>query len=144
MQKTHKHAELIKAWADGAEVQWHSDFHREWLDAKNPVWNKNREYRVKPKSKWTPRYRLITVYEDSFGTDVKVPEAVHNYDTLQQYVREHENDWDNQRHEVLLDNNGNFTVVDCLFSCRTLGTIRMSKECAEKLCKMLNNREIEL
>jgi hypothetical protein len=26
----------------------------------------------------------------------------------------------------------------------SLGTIEMSKECAEKLCKMLNNREIEL
>lgn len=50
----HKHAELIKAWADGAEIQRclvNSSYAVEddWLDDKEPVWYVNREYRIKPK-----------------------------------------------------------------------------------------------
>jgi hypothetical protein len=48
--KPHKHAELIKAWADGAEIQyklngvWYDGFHdMSWLD--------NYEYRIKPEPK---------------------------------------------------------------------------------------------
>jgi hypothetical protein len=48
--KPHKHAELIKAWADGADIQyklngvWYDGFHdMSWLD--------NYEYRIKPEPK---------------------------------------------------------------------------------------------
>lgn len=43
----HKHAEAIKAWADGAQIQskkWNCD---EWVDC-IPQWVEEREYRVKP------------------------------------------------------------------------------------------------
>lgn len=97
------------------------------------------------KPKWTPKYMLITSYMSNKHKTITVPKKVHTYDTIQQFVEEFETDWDNQRYEVLIDNNGNaYTVVDCLFSCRTLGTIRMSKECALRLCDMLNNNEVEL
>ena len=46
----HKHCELIKAWADGAEIQVkHND---KWLEVTNgPFWDESREYRIKPEEK---------------------------------------------------------------------------------------------
>ena len=46
--KPHKHAELIKAWADGAEIQI-SDGSGLWEDCMEFIaWNKDQEYRIKP------------------------------------------------------------------------------------------------
>ncbi len=144
MKTPHKHAELIKAWADGAEIECYCSSVDKWHYHANPMWVTSLEYRVKPKVKWTPRYRLITACEDGICTDVAVPKAVCNYYIIQQFVEEFESDWDNQRYEVLIRDKGNkYTAVDRLPS-RTLGTLRMSKECAEKLCKMLNNGDVEL
>jgi len=45
--KPHKHAEVIKAWADGAEIQ--SRIHNSgWVDCSAPHWYEGSEYRVKP------------------------------------------------------------------------------------------------
>lgn len=144
MNKPHKHAELIKQWADGAQIERYFEATDEWVHHKTPAWSESSVYRVKPKVKWTPEYRLITACEDGICTDVAVPKAVCNYYIIQQFVEEFESDWDNQRYEVLIRDKGNeYTAVDRLPS-RTLGTLRMSKECAEKLCEMLNNGEIEL
>lgn len=46
MKTPHKHADLIKAWADGAEIQAKSD--NVWLDCRHPEWWPNSEYRIKP------------------------------------------------------------------------------------------------
>ena len=43
----HKHAELIKAWADGAEIQVKA-CNLVWEDRENPYWATDREYRIKP------------------------------------------------------------------------------------------------
>ena len=48
--KPHKHAELIKAWADGAEIQVKA-CNVVWEDREHPVWSTNREYRIKPEEK---------------------------------------------------------------------------------------------
>lgn len=51
--KPHKHAELIKAWADGAEIQYKDEL-GEWetWDGYNaPPWYPNEEYRIKPEQK---------------------------------------------------------------------------------------------
>lgn len=48
----HKHAELIKAWADGAEIQIKTVYYdRVWLDDLNPSWGEHNEYRIKPEPK---------------------------------------------------------------------------------------------
>lgn len=52
--KPHKHAELIKAWADGAEIQEYirpisSNWEFEWTDNPNPTWERDNEYRIKPR-----------------------------------------------------------------------------------------------
>ena len=59
--KRHKHADLIHAWAEGAEIQW--KFNNEWIDC-DPEWDDCEEYRIKPKTK-TVRFRN---YLDKNGT----------------------------------------------------------------------------
>jgi hypothetical protein len=50
--KPHKHAELIKAWADGAVIQQYKPHLDEWHDTSPyPVWDERVEYRIKPESK---------------------------------------------------------------------------------------------
>ena len=51
MKKPHKHAELIKAWADGAEIQVFDEIGQSWWDIPNPDWYDNRHYRIKPEPK---------------------------------------------------------------------------------------------
>lgn len=57
----HKWAKEIKAWADGAEIQF-KDSHdiNEWFDTKEPTWETLDclEYRIKPQPK-EPQYLYI-------------------------------------------------------------------------------------
>ena len=53
--KPHKHAELIKAWADGTEIEWvyatQGDGTKLWAAIPHPVWYESHEYRIKPEPK---------------------------------------------------------------------------------------------
>ena len=49
MNKPHKHAELIKAWADGADIE--IKFYEGWRDCRPIDWNENAEFRIKPQPK---------------------------------------------------------------------------------------------
>ena len=46
----HKHAELIKAWADGAQIQWLSVICAQWedIDMNGKEWYEHYKYRIKP------------------------------------------------------------------------------------------------
>lgn len=44
----HKHAAIIKAWADGATVEGRPAGGPEWGSSKTPMWYEHWEYRVKP------------------------------------------------------------------------------------------------
>ena len=52
MNKPHKHADLIKAWADGAEVEYldagSASF---WRSVTSPRWDGQGSYRIKPEPK---------------------------------------------------------------------------------------------
>lgn len=50
-----KHAAAIKAWADGAQIQWRPGYGVPWSDDDDPRWFAYCEYRAKPS---TVRYRL--------------------------------------------------------------------------------------
>lgn len=54
----HKHAELIKAWADGAVIQYYDSFGEEWRDSKGnrPEWLDNLLYRIKPEPSDLEKY----------------------------------------------------------------------------------------
>ena len=55
MGTPHKHAELIKAWADGSEIQWYDNSTREhrWKDIGNQSfdWDAPVQFRIKPSPK---------------------------------------------------------------------------------------------
>ena len=47
----HKYADLIHAWAEGAEIQWKKT-NGEWIGVGNdPVWMETDEYRINPQPK---------------------------------------------------------------------------------------------
>lgn len=48
----HKHAELIKAWADGAIIQYRTtEYNWEYCPCNAPFWDEDVEYRIKPEPK---------------------------------------------------------------------------------------------
>lgn len=52
--KRHKHADLIHAWAEGAEIQFLNSQDK-WVDVQGyPAWIEDGQYRIKPKlvKKW--------------------------------------------------------------------------------------------
>jgi hypothetical protein len=49
MSTKHKHAEVIKAWADGAEIEIKGD--SVWYSIKPPTFLEHCEYRIKPETK---------------------------------------------------------------------------------------------
>jgi hypothetical protein len=57
MNKQHIHADVIKAWADGAKIQVRScsslceNKWSGWCNVEQPEWHKHQEYRVKPEPK---------------------------------------------------------------------------------------------
>ncbi len=86
--KPHKHAELIKAWADGAEIQDRYKFGygdwTDWVDNDEPTWQFDHEYRIKPEPKpdfvfygcaWLPNSTrsLIAIQElDQHNNNIKL------------------------------------------------------------------------
>ena len=57
----HKHAELIHAWADGAEIE--SKVNGYWWGTNPPRWDLDYEYRIKPEEK-KPVVRWLWAYRD--------------------------------------------------------------------------------
>ncbi len=59
MNKPHKHAALIKAWADGAVIQV-KDPDGRWRDCLTPGWGTDYEYRIKPEPTEIVQWHLVT------------------------------------------------------------------------------------
>ena len=51
MSNRHKHADLIHAWAEGAEIEFKYPTGRGWCGAECPKWDEDTEYRIKPEKK---------------------------------------------------------------------------------------------
>ena len=51
MKTPHKHAALIKAWADGAEIEFQWDVCDDWKRLTTPRWDQDGNYRIKPEPK---------------------------------------------------------------------------------------------
>ena len=54
MKRPHKHAEVIKAWADGATIEYLETMTSKdtfWVNAPMPKWSNETSYRVKPEPK---------------------------------------------------------------------------------------------
>ena len=50
MKTPHKHADLIKAWADGAEIEYWEKYGAQWVECGGsaPTWEEYQDYRIKP------------------------------------------------------------------------------------------------
>ena len=55
MNKPQKHADLIHAWADGAEIEFFDVTCNKWISPDAPTWYEGTQYRIKPK----PKTKLI-------------------------------------------------------------------------------------
>jgi len=64
VKKPHKHAELIKAWADGAEIQILGR-ESKWIDISMPCWEEFNTFRIKPEPKPDVVVRFYTA--QSYG-----------------------------------------------------------------------------
>jgi len=73
-QKPHKHAEFIKAWADGAEIEFRYVSCDEWRTADNPTWSLYIHYRIKPQ----PVIKKMYMHYDN----IKRMVSEGNYDRL--------------------------------------------------------------
>ena len=63
----HKHADLIHAWADGAQIQW-LDSNCDWCNiACTPSWSIETTYRIKPMPK-PDFYTYLTITHSHTGT----------------------------------------------------------------------------
>ena len=51
MKTPHKHAALIKQWADGAKIEQYIPSISAWYPNESPLWGENTHYRVKPEPK---------------------------------------------------------------------------------------------
>ena len=50
MSNRHKHADLIHAWCEGAEIEY-KVHNGGWVALEHPSWNDQNEYRIKPEEK---------------------------------------------------------------------------------------------
>jgi hypothetical protein len=85
--KPRKHAALIKAWADGAEIQQYRENLDEWRDCSPyPVWDERLVYRVKPTPKKVTMYLYITgTNQKQLWLDKESPETF-VYRTISDYI----------------------------------------------------------
>lgn len=58
MKTPHKHADLIKAWADGAKIEFRWDCLDDWRIITSPLWDQDGDYRIKPEPKPDATYSL--------------------------------------------------------------------------------------
>jgi hypothetical protein len=63
----HQHADLIKAWADGAQIQSRNNIGEHWQDNRLPVWANDTMYRIKPEPKPDLcKYVVVEAIDDGF------------------------------------------------------------------------------
>lgn len=88
--KPHKHAELIKQWADGHQIECRHIESNLWVPASEPSWFHDFEYRIKPEEK-KPVVRWLWADKNGFVTQnlYSEDEWKHNvdkYETLKYHT----------------------------------------------------------
>jgi hypothetical protein len=63
MSKRHLHADLIHAWADGAEIQ--EEYDGSWFDKHYPRFEEYRNFRIKPRA--VKREGWVAIYKHFNG-----------------------------------------------------------------------------
>ena len=63
----HKHADLIHAWADGAQIEYKNALNI-WMEVDRPDWSSWVEYRIKPEPK--PDYVQYVFFHFNWGVNI--------------------------------------------------------------------------
>jgi hypothetical protein len=63
--KPKKHAAVIKAWADGADVEFYSTVDRQWKPSREPAFADNLQYRVAPQRELSDA-ELADIYNKAY------------------------------------------------------------------------------
>ena len=74
MNKPRKHAELIKAWADGAEIEFRWDCLDDWRRLTTPRWDQDGDYRIKPEPKPDVVKSLCLTFSKGYIDNVSLAE----------------------------------------------------------------------
>jgi hypothetical protein len=104
--KPHKHAEIIKAWADGAIIQFYNKEKTSWEDVQwnKPEWDIDTEYRVKPElllwyKQIPPQGIICYVWDNETVEQIKQVTIIKSYDEKQYYkfmgINSNEDCWQN-------------------------------------------------
>lgn len=88
MGQRHKHADVIIAWAEGKDVQVRDEGTKRWYDdgGKFPLFDEDREYRIKPPAK---KYR-VALFKDgaeSYTLTADNQETSNGYEVAYTFVR---------------------------------------------------------
>ena len=75
MTQRHKHADVIMAWAEGAEIEYRSHIDGGWMVTSEPRWLENYEYRVKPPAK---KFRVALFKYPGVEAGVSVSNSEHD------------------------------------------------------------------
>lgn len=68
MKTPHKHAELIKAWADGAEIEVYEPYAGKYIGLITaPVWHEANLYRIKPEPKPDVSFYGVAINESGIA-----------------------------------------------------------------------------
>jgi len=70
----HKHADLIHAWAEGAQIQGRFNSGDVWEDIEHPSWHLKWEYRIKPE----PKPDIVMYFEVRKPYGEILPNPFHN------------------------------------------------------------------
>jgi len=81
--KPHIHAEVIKAWADGAKIEFLELMSGHWFYTSNPDWHIEQQYRVKPVTK-PDVVRYVNYYGGSFGILFSSSEEINSFKVKRQ------------------------------------------------------------
>jgi len=65
----HPLADLIHAWAEGAEIEIYDYTDKVWRSTMTPSWSNSFSYRIKPKTV-TKRYRMAKTFDGVIAVDV--------------------------------------------------------------------------
>ena len=90
MKTPKRYADVIKAWADGEDVQYRTSIENCWVDAKTPYFDDSStsiEWRIKPEI-YEVKYRLALMnYDDEFHVDIVGTEAdADEFESLEGFV----------------------------------------------------------
>ena len=88
------HAELIKAWADGAEIEWYRTAYREWKTVPRPAFVAGECYRIKPRP-IVVKYRryLVMIANKQVAVSVTHKDSLLSPEEGKNFIRWIDNDW---------------------------------------------------